>query len=79
MGTAYCLMSVENENDKPSCHVLFKLAHELGIAIYKIFSPDKPSDDKERKFKTIYRNSMRRSKSGLNPTGFMLPDLALKF
>lgn len=39
------LMSIENENKKPSYEVLFRLIRELGISADKIFYPENPHAD----------------------------------
>lgn len=39
------LMSIENENKKPSYDVLFRLIRELSISADKIFYPDNPHVD----------------------------------
>jgi transcriptional regulator with XRE-family HTH domain len=47
------LMSIENENKKPSYDVLFRLIRELGISADKIFYPEKPYED--TKFEQLIR------------------------
>lgn len=41
------LMSIENENKKPSYYVLFRLVRELGISADTIFYPENKSIDSE--------------------------------
>jgi transcriptional regulator with XRE-family HTH domain len=47
------LMSIENENKKPSYDVLFRLVRELGISADKIFYPENPHE--ENKFEQLIR------------------------
>lgn len=41
------LMSIENENKKPSYDVLFRLVRELGISADTIFYPERESNNSE--------------------------------
>lgn len=42
------LMSIENEDKKPSYDVLFRLIRELGISADMVFFPEKSADDTEK-------------------------------
>lgn len=42
------LMSIENENKKPSYNLLFKLVRELGISADTIFYPERDSNNSEQ-------------------------------
>jgi len=41
------LMSIENENQKPSYDVLFRLIRELGISADSVFYPERESNNSE--------------------------------
>jgi transcriptional regulator with XRE-family HTH domain len=47
------LMSIENENQKPSYDVLFRLVRELGISADTIFYPE--SESKNTEFENLIR------------------------
>ena len=40
-------MSIENENQKPSYDVLFRLIRELGISADSVFYPERESNNSE--------------------------------
>ena len=54
-------MSIENENQKPSYDVLFRLIRELGISADSVFYPERELNDSkvENLFRLIYQCNER--------------------
>jgi len=55
------LMSIENENQKPSYDVLFRLIRKLGISADSVFYPERESNNSkvENLFRLIYQCNER--------------------